>query len=63
MTSTGVERRPRDLVVGRASGEVGTDGVEDLVILEQAVELLQLGLEVQAELGHEGEQVVVSGSG
>ena len=57
MTSTGVEGRPRDRESGRAAGHVGADGLDDLVVVEQAVELLQLGLEAEAELGDQGEQV------
>ena len=36
---------------------VGADGLDDLVVVEQAVELLELGLEAEVELGHQGEQV------
>ena len=41
----------------RAAGEVVADEVEDLVVVEQPVELLQLGLEAQAELGDQREQI------
>lgn len=39
-----------------AAGEVAADELEQLVVVEQAVELLQLGLETQAELGDQGEE-------
>ena len=57
MTSTGVEGRPRERVLGVASGEVAADEVEELVVVEEAIELLQLGLEAQAELGDQREQI------
>jgi hypothetical protein len=38
-----------------ASGEVGLDEFEELVVVEQLVELLQLGLEAEPQLGDERE--------
>ena len=40
-----------------ATGEVGADEVEELVVVEEAVELLQQGLEAEAELGDQREQI------
>jgi hypothetical protein len=40
-----------------AAGEVLADTLEQLVIVEQSVELLKLGLEAQAELGDQREKV------
>jgi hypothetical protein len=42
---------------GRAACHVGADGLDDRVVVEQAVELLELGPESEAEPGHQGEQV------
>ena len=42
---------------GVASRQVVADAVEDLVIIEQPVELLEQGLEAEAELGDEGEEI------
>jgi hypothetical protein len=43
--------------VGVPSRQVGPDASDDLIILEEAIELGQLGLEVQAELREQGEQI------
>ena len=52
-----MEGRPRDRDRGERRAMVGADGLDDLVVVEQAVELLELGLEAEAELGDEGEQI------
>ena len=57
MTSTGVEGRPRDAGLGMSPGEVAADEVEELVVVEEAIEVLELGLEAQAELGGQREQI------
>ena len=41
----------------RPPRHVVTDRLDDLIIVEQAVELLELGLEAEAESGHQGEEV------
>jgi hypothetical protein len=56
MTSTGVEGRPRARLRVSAA-EVLADGVEELVVVEQAIELLEPGLEAEARPGDQGEQV------
>ena len=43
--------------LGMPAGEVGADEVEELVVVEEAVELLELRLEAQAELGGQREQI------
>ena len=57
MTSTGVERAAVDPGQGVAAAQVVADAGEDLVVVEQLVELGQLGLELQAELRDQGEEV------
>ena len=47
-----MEGRPRG-----AAGHIGADAVDDRVVVEQALELLQVGLEAQAELGGERGQI------
>jgi hypothetical protein len=40
-----------------AAGEVSSDEVEEFVIVEQAIKLLELGLEAEAELGDHREEI------
>lgn len=42
---------------GVASRKLGTDATEDCVIIEKAIELSQLGLELQSKLRDQGEEV------
>ncbi len=42
---------------GIATGEVGANAGVDLVVIKEAIELSQLGLELKLELRHEGEQI------
>src|SRR5262249_55428607 len=42
---------------GVSRGEVAADEVEELVVVEEAVELLQLRLEAEPELGDQREQI------
>ena len=43
--------------VGGAAGQVGFDALEDGIIVEQAVEFTEFGLEVSHELGHKLKEV------
>ena len=43
--------------LGVAPSEIGADAGEQLVIIEESIELGQLGLELQPELGDEGEEI------
>jgi hypothetical protein len=42
---------------GMTAGHVLANGLKDLVIVERAVELLELGPEAEVELGHQREQI------
>ena len=57
MTSTGVEGRPRERVLGWRRARSSRTRSNELVVVEQAVELLELGLEAEAELGDQREQI------
>ena len=50
MTSTRVEGRPLERVLGLSPGQVAADEVDQLVIVEEAIELLDLWLEVEPDL-------------
>ncbi len=59
ITSIGVEGRPRERVFrgrrARSACEVAADEIEELVV-EQATEVFQLGLEAEPQLGDEDEE-------
>jgi hypothetical protein len=40
-----------------AAGHIGADTVDDLIVVEQSVELLELGLETEPEAGDEREEI------
>jgi hypothetical protein len=43
--------------LGMTAGEIPADPLEELIVVEQPVELLELGLEAESEAGDQGEQI------